>query len=142
MANRLHLTKLQDGEEIIFGPASQVQESTLSVKAEDDSKRMTHTSFRTVCVTNKRIIIETGDSHIHFPNNDIKRIIINRNLNKKKEIVSFNLMKAKTKKGNLVKLEIPNILTKNETLMAETFPNAVIEEERGLAKFLGRLLGE
>lgn len=142
MSKKLHLTTLQDGEEIVFGPAQQAHDSTLSVKAEDDPQRMTHTSFRTVCVTNQRIIIETGDSHIHFPNNDVQQIIINRNRNKKKEVVSFNLMKARTGSGKMIKLEIPGLLAESETLIAKTFPNAVIEEEKGLTKFLGRILGE
>lgn len=141
MTKQLHLTDLQEDEKIIFGPVKQVQQSSLGVKSEDDPKTITHRSLRIVCVTNQRIIIENGDSHIHYPVKDIRRVLINRRKNKKNNISYININKALTSRGNMIKLDIPDIKGIDEVLVNKTFPNAVIEEEKGLVKFLGKLLG-
>lgn len=142
MPNKLHLTDLHEDEKIIFGPVKQVRDSALGVKDEDDPHTVSHKSLRTVCVTNQRIIIENGDSHIHFPNIDIRHIIINRSKAKKNQAASINLIKAMTNSGNTIKLHIPDVQIENETLLGETFPNAAINEEKGLTKLLGKLVGE
>lgn len=135
------MTQLADDETIIFGPSRREEQTQLSVKSEARPGQMTHTSFRTVCITNKRVIIESGDSAIHYPNNDIRVILINRYANKKEKVEFFNILQLKSGGGNAVKLEIPGISNDKEILLKQTFPNALIKERTGLTGFLDQLFG-
>jgi hypothetical protein len=142
MSRLLHLTKLDEDEEIIFGPARRAVTSPLSVKSIMDSKRLTHTNMRTVCITNKRIVVEFGESHLHFPNRDVQSVTIDNRKNKKAEEISFNILQARTKRGQIIKLDIPGILNNKKNLLSETFPSAKIRSPRGLAGFLIKVFGE
>lgn len=139
--NGLHTTKLAEGEEILFGPSRKASTTNLTVKSENEPGEVTHTTFRTVCITNQRVIIEAGDSAITYPNNDVETVIIKRNTGKKKKITSFNILQIRTCRGSKVKIEIPGVGTEKEHLLAQTFPNASITESRGLNGFLDRVLG-
>jgi hypothetical protein len=135
------MTQLADDETIVFGPSRREEQTQLSVKSEARPGQMTHTSFRTVCITNKRVIIESGDSTIHYPNTDIRVILINRGNNKKEKVGFFNILQLKTGAGNAVKLEIPGISNDKEELLKETFPNAQIKERSGITGFLDQVFG-
>ena len=135
------MTQLANDETIVFGPSRKEEKTQLSVKSESRPGQMTHTSFRTVCITNKRVIIESGDSTIHYPNPDIRVVLINRYNNKKEKVEFFNILQLKTGAGNAVKLEIPGISNYKEPLLKETFPNAVIKERSGVTGFLDQLFG-
>jgi hypothetical protein len=137
----LHTTKLAEGEEILFGPSRKASTTNLSVKSEQEPDEVTHTTFRTVCITNQRVIIEAGDSALTYPNTDVDTVIIKRNSGKKTKIASFNILQIRTYRGNSVKIEIPGVGTEKEPLLAQTFPNASITESRGLNGFLDRVLG-
>jgi len=137
----LHTIKLAEDEEILFGPSRRASTTNLTVKSEHEPGEVTHTTFRTVCITNQRVIIESGDSALTYPNSDIEKVIIKRITGKKKKITSFNILQIRTCRGNTVKIEIPGVGTEKESLLAQTFPNASITESRGLNGFLDRVLG-
>ena len=69
--------KLGEDEEILFGPIRKASTTNLVVKSEDNPQEATHTSFRTVWITNQRVIIKSGESAITFPNGDVRTILIN-----------------------------------------------------------------
>ncbi|MEK6221906.1 MAG: hypothetical protein N2D54_06625 [Chloroflexota bacterium] len=142
MSKPLHLTKLDEDEEIIFGPARRAVTSPLSVKSILDSKRLTHTNMRTVCITNKRIVVEYSESHLHFPNDDVQSVTIDIRKNKKDQEVSFNILQVRTKRGQIIKLDIPGILNIKKNLLAEIFPHAKIRSPKGLAGLLIKVFGE
>lgn len=139
--SELHVTKLGEGEEILFGPTRTASTTNLSVKSVTNSEQATHTSFRTVCITNQRVIIESGDSTITFPNRDIQTIQVQRRSDKSTGSSWFNILKVGTKHGSSVNMDIPGVTLDKETLLAETFPHARITESKGLGGFLDRLLG-
>lgn len=135
------MTKLIEGEEILFGPARRASTTNLTVKSEHNPSGVTHTSFRTVCITNQRVIIESGDTTINYPNHDIRTVLINRSKQKKLGTSFFNILQIRTSRGNSVKIEIPGVSAEKETLLANIFPNARITESRGLGGLLNRILG-
>lgn len=139
--NQLHLTRLLAGEEILFGPSRTASTSNLAVTSEDDPERATRTSFRTVCVTNQRVIIESGDAAITYPNGDVSAVTIQRKSDKKTHSSWFNILQVKTKWGNTINLGIPGLMMEKEILLAETFPQASISESKGLSGWLDRLVG-
>jgi hypothetical protein len=135
------MTKLGEGEELLFGPSRRASTTNLAVKSESRPGDATYTTFRTVCITNKRVIIESGDSTLTYPNEDIQTVVINRMTDKKKRVISFNILQIRTKRGNAVKIEIPGVSIEKEALLSQIFPNARITESRGLSGFLDRVLG-
>jgi hypothetical protein len=137
----LHMTKLEEDEEILFGPSRKASNSNLSVKSESNPGDATHTTFRTVCITNKRVIVESGDSTLTFPTHDVQTVIIKRNLDKKKHVTSFNIREIRTKRGNAVKIEIPGVSIEKEGILNQLFHNAKIAEKSKLGGFLDRVLG-
>jgi hypothetical protein len=137
----LHMTELAEGEEILFGPVRKTSKINLTVKSETTPGRATHTSFRTVCITNQRVIIETGDSAINYPAKDIQTVFIKRKKDKKKKEARFHILQIRTKRGHTVKFEIPDISSEKETLLKQVFPSAAITESRGIGGFLDRVLG-
>jgi hypothetical protein len=137
----LHMTKLEEGEEILFGPSRRATTSNLLVKSENDPNDATHTTFRTVCITSQRVIIESGDSALAYPNLDIQTIIIKRIKDKKKRVTSFNILEIRTRRGNAVKIEIPGVGIEKEEVLTRIFPNARITEKSKLGGFLDRVLG-
>ena len=136
----LHMIQLNPDEKIIFGPSRKAEDSTLTVKSEKVPLGATHTSFRTVCVTNSRIIVESGDSAIQYPNKDISSVHINRS--KKGEKNSFfNILKVKTQSGNSITLEIVGIEDSREGELTAIFPNARIINMGGVFGILEKFLG-
>ena len=135
------MTKLEEGEEILFGPSRRASTSNLSVKSEHRPGDATHTTFRTVCITNKRVIIEAGDSALVYPTEDVHAVFIKRIRDKKKQVTSFNIMEIRTKRGNAVKIEIPGVSAEKEALLSQLFQNAKIAEKSKLNGFLDRVLG-
>jgi hypothetical protein len=135
------MTKLEEGEEILFGPSRRATTSNLLVKSENNPNDATHTTFRTVCITNRRVIIESGDSTLAYPNLDIQTVIIKRIKDKKKRVTSFNILDIRTKRGNAVKIEIPGVGIEKEEVLTRIFPNAHITEKSKLGGFLDRVLG-
>ena len=137
----LHTIKLAEGEEILFGPSRKASTTNLTVKSEHEPGEVTHITFRTVYITNQRVIIEAGDSALTYPNTDVDTVIIKHNSGKKAKTTSFNILQIRTCRGNSVKIEIPGVGTEREPLLAQIFPNASITESRGLNGFLDRVLG-
>jgi hypothetical protein len=133
--------KLGEDEEILFGPIRKASTTNLVVKSEDNPQEATHTSFRTVWITNHRVIIKSGESALTYPNVDVTTILINRPKKKGQEDC-FNLLKLKTEKGRTVDIELPGVENEKEALLKEIFPNAHIEESKGVSGWLDRLLGE
>ena len=136
----LHMIQLDNDENIVFGPSRKAKDSTLTVKSEKVPLGATHTSFRTVCITNSRIIVESGDSAIQYPNNDISSIHINRSRKGEKNSF-FNILKIKTKSGNSINIEIVGIEDAREGELSALFPNARIINMRGVFGILERFLG-
>lgn len=141
MKSGLNVTKLREGEEILFGPTRRAIESAIMLKAQDDSQRVTHTSYRTVCITSTRVIVESGDRHIHYPNKEIRTVRIEYKKNKAKEITGFDILNVRTRSGITVKLDIPSVPPDEETLLAAIFPIADIKSNQGITGFLNRLFG-
>lgn len=135
------MTKLEEDEEILFGPSRRASKSNLSVKSENKPGDATYTTFRTVCITNKRVIIEAGDSALTYPTQDVNTVIIKRIHDKKKQVTSFNIMELRTKRGNAVKIEIPGVKAEKEVVLTQLFPNAKITEKSRLGGFFDRILG-
>lgn len=133
--------KLGEDEKVLFGPVRKASTTNLVVKSEDNPQEATHTSFRTVWITNQRVIIKSGESAITFPNGDVRTILINRPKKKGQEDY-FNLLKLKTVKGRTVDIDLPGVENEKEALLKEIFPNADIEESKGVSGWLDRLLGE
>ncbi|MDH5507289.1 MAG: hypothetical protein OEZ02_08720 [Anaerolineae bacterium] len=136
----LRITKLKDGEEIVFGPIRSTQTSALSVRASDEGEA-THTSQRTVCVSNRRVIVESGDAVITLPNQDVKRVVIKQNTSKT-DANTFNLLRVESKFGQKIKLEIPGIGLERQAELAAIFPYAAVGARRGLLGWLEDLLGD
>ena len=132
--------KLSEDEKVLFGPVRRASTTNLVVKSEDNPQEATHTSFRTVWITNKRVIIKSGESALTYPNRDVQTIVINRSKKKGQEHC-FNLLKLKTEKGRTVDIELPGVENEKEIVLKEAFPNAVIEESKGVGGWLDRVLG-
>lgn len=134
------ITKFREGEQVIFGPARTAQRSVLKVKRELRENEVTHTSFRRLCVTDQRVILETGDSVITIPNIDIKKVVIKRK-SKKGSAGTFNLVAVTSKSGRRIKLGIKNINSAQEAQLSAAFPNAQIKENKGVTEMLENLFG-
>jgi len=134
------MTKLEEDEEILFGPSRKASKSNLTVKSEINPGKVTHTTFRTVCITNKRVIIEAGDSALTYPTADVQTVIVKRFRDKKKQVTSFNIVEIRTNRGNAVKIEIPGVGADKEEVLAQLFQNAKITEKSKLSGFLDRFL--
>lgn len=135
----LRQTKFAEGEKIVFGPARTADTSALGVASHDRPGDATHTSIRTVCVTNQRVIVESGDSSITVPTKDIQTVLVKR-ITKGGRLISINLMAVSSKHGRKVQLDIPALEPQREPELQKTFPNAEIKERKGLAGFLDSLL--
>lgn len=136
-----HIVKFREGEKIIFGPVRTAHRSALKVNRESHEGEVTHTSFRRVCITDQRVILESGDSVITIPNIDIKKVIIKRK-SKKKSAAIFDLVAVTSKSGLRVKVEINEINSARETELSAAFPKAQIKENKGLTGFIDKLFGD
>lgn len=133
-------TKIEEGEEIIFGPHTSASQTNLSVHRVGDPEAATHTSFRIVCVTNRRLIIETGDSAISIPTKDIQSVTIKRKSGNK-GTHTFDLLRAKKRNGSSIQLNIPNLEGHRENELTSAFPKAAVKENKGIIGFLDKILG-
>lgn len=138
--NTFHHYQLSSQEEILFGPAQKIKESTLGYQSVARANSVTHEQLRTVAITNERIVIETGDACITVPNKDVVYLIIKKNKRHKTAMKSFNLVQAYSRGGRKVQLNIPGINTNKEILLSEIFPNATIQENKGLRALIDNLL--
>lgn len=134
-------TKLEEGENIIFGPHAVTSQSNLSVHRTNQPEHATHTSMRIVCVTDRRLIIETGDSAITIPTRDIQSVAIKRKPGKQGPH-TFDILRVKRKNGRSIQLDIPDLKAHRESELATTFPNAQVKESKGLLGFLDKVLGD
>ncbi len=134
-------TKIEEGEEIVFGPHVSSSESNLSVHRPNQPTYATHTSVRIVCVTNRRLIVETGDSALTVPTKDIQSVVIKRHPGKVGPR-TFDILRVKSKNGHRIQLDILNLKTSRETDLATAFPNALVKENKGLFGFLDKVLGD
>ncbi|MCH7663803.1 MAG: hypothetical protein IH859_08040, partial [Chloroflexi bacterium] len=120
-------TKLEEGEEIVFGPYVSSSQSNLSVRRSNQPTHATHTSVRIVCVTDRRLIIETGDSALTIPTKDIQSVVIKRHAGKVGPH-TFEILRVKSKNGHPIQLDIPDLKASREADLATTFPNAKVKE--------------
>ena len=134
-------TKLEEGEEIVFGPHASSSESNLSVRRKNQPTHATHTSVRIVCVTDRRLIVETGDSALTIPTRDIQSVVIKRHPGKVGPH-TFDILRVKSKNGHQIQLDIPNLKASREADLAITFPKAVVKESKGLLGFLDKVFGD
>lgn len=139
--DHLHVTKLKVGEKILFGPARRADQTRLKVRADDDPQRSTYTIYRTVCITNQRVIIEMGDTNITLPNKDIQIVHIKQMEDKRNGHKRFNILQVNSSNGNQVVLNIPGVNTDKAQLLKQTFPNATITDSRGVKGWLMRKFG-
>ncbi|MDH3944878.1 MAG: hypothetical protein OEV06_12360 [Anaerolineae bacterium] len=135
------LSKLEDGENVIFGPHMATSETKMSVHRPDDPGTATHTKYRVVCVTNQRVVIESGDSVLNVPTRDIQLVTIKRRPGKKGPSV-FDLLWVKSKNGRRIELDIINQDVSRRAELESAFPNAEIKESKGLSGFLDKILGD
>jgi hypothetical protein len=133
-------TKIEEGEEIIFGPHTSASQSNMSVHRFGEPEAATHTSVRIVCVTNRRLIIESGDSAITIPTRDIQTVAIKRKRGKKGPR-TFDLLRVKSKNGRRIQLDILGLKASRESDIAAAFPNAEVKESKGIIGFLDKVLG-
>lgn len=134
-------TKIEEGEEIIFGPHTSSMQSNMSVHRVGEPSHATHTSVRIVCVTDRRLIIETGDSAVTVPTRDIQLVVIKRKPGKVGPR-RFDILRVKSKNGHRILLDIPDLKASREADLSATFPNAQIKEKKGLFGFLDKVLGD
>lgn len=139
--NSFHITKFNEGEEIVFGPVQTAHDSALGVHKDDNAAEITHTALRRVCVTNQRVVIENGDSSITLPNVDIRQVIVKHN-RAISGASSFTLLYVRSRSGLRVRLDMPSLRLRREKELEDLFPNAEIKEEnRGLRGLLEKLSG-
>ena len=134
-------TKIESGEKILFGPHASSSQSELSVHRANQPSYATHTRLRIVCVTDRRLIIESGDSAITIPTHEIQTVVIKRKPGKRSPR-RFDLVRAKSKNGRRIQLDIPDVEGRRESRLKTAFPNAEIKESKGLSGFLDKILGD
>lgn len=134
-------TKLEEGENVIFGPHMATSETTMSVHRPDDPSTATHTKYRIVCVTNRRVVIESGDSALNIPSGDIQSVTIKRKPGKKSPSV-FDILWVHSKNGRRVQLDITGQDVSREVELRAAFPNAEIKESKGLSGLIDKILGD
>ena len=134
-------TKIEEGEEIVFGPHASSSQSNLSVHRTKQPTHATHTSVRIVCVTDRRLIVETGDSVLTIPTRDIHSVAIKRHPGKVGP-PTFDILRVKSKNGHHIQLDITGLKTSREADLASAFPNAKVKERKGLFGFLDKVLGD
>lgn len=134
-------TKLEEGEEVVFGPHMDTSQTKMSVHRLDDPTTATHTKYRIVCVTNRRVVVESGDSVLTIPSQDIEKVTIKRMPGKKGPSL-FDILWVKSKNGRRIQLDITGQDVSKETNLTATFPNAEISEIKGLSGFLDKILGD
>jgi hypothetical protein len=139
MEEGLRQTKFGEGEKIVFGPARTADTSALGVASHDRPGDATYTTIRIVCVTNQRVIVESGDALITIPTKDIQIVLIKR-IVKRNHLVGINLLGVSSRHGRKVQLDIPNLEPEREPELQQIFPNAQIKERKGLTGFLDSLL--
>jgi len=129
--------KFEENEEVVFGPAITAETSKLLVEAqaEDREGQATHTALRRVAVTTKRVIVEDGDACILMPNHAVTIIVVKRTAEN-----GWTLLRVENKRGQRIRLEIPQLTAQDEAQLALTFPNARLQENKGLGGFLDKLL--
>ncbi|KAA3642939.1 MAG: hypothetical protein DWQ07_20670 [Chloroflexi bacterium] len=129
--------KFEDNEEVVFGPAISTENSKLFVDAQDPGREgeATHTVLRRVAVTNKRVVVEDGDTCILMPNHAVKNIVVKRAVEGE-----WTLLRVENDRGQRIRLEIPQLNANDEIQLAQTFPNAKLQENKGLGGFLDKLL--
>jgi len=128
--NGLEFTELEAGEEIVFGPVTSVKTTSFSGGAGPSRGGISRRSGRTVCITDRRIIIEDLEDPARsrvFPNDHVQVVSIKR----KKDGITV----AKVQTGSrTVRIDLPGISPQKESLLATTFPNAEIGTAQGLPK--------
>jgi hypothetical protein len=127
--NSFNFTELESGEELVFGPVTSTKTTSVSGSggAPGQGGSMSHTSGRTVGVTNQRVIVEDlkspGKTQI-IPNANVQRVFIKRQQRQGQS--SINLIKVQTASGP-VKLDIRGLPAQAETILIKsTFPNAEV----------------
>ena len=130
-----------DDEEIVFGPARKAEETRLGVNREGQPGEVTHTQMRKVAITNQRIVIEKPGACITIPNKDVRLVSIQQLTSDDPALSSFTILDAKSRNGQTVKLLIPGVPVEKIELLRSTFPNATIDDQKGLVGRILRWLG-
>ena len=128
--NGLKVTKLEKGEEIVFGPVTSTKTTSFSGGAGPSQGSISRSSGRTVAVTNRRVIVEDLDdpNRSRFvSNDDVKRVSI------KRKNQGITIAKVHTA-SETVNVHLPRISPEKESLLAATFPKAEIGAPKGVPK--------
>ena len=136
-----HIFQFHEGEEIVFGPARRADETPLGVNREDSPGEVTHTEMRKVAITNQRIVVEKPGSCITIPNKDVLLVSIKEVGKADEDLGSFTIMHAQSRNGQKARLEIPGVPYEKLPLLRTTFPNAKIDDQKGLVGRILRWLG-
>ena len=128
---------LEENEDIVFGPAISAETSKLLVEAQEADRegQATHTALRRVAVTNKRVVVEDGDTCIFMPNHAVTNIVVKRAAEGE-----WSLLRVENDRGQRIRLDIPQLNADDEAQLPLTFPNAKLQENKGLGGFLDKLL--
>lgn len=126
--NQLSHTELEAGEEIVFGPVTSVKTTRLSGGAGPSQGSISRSSGRTVCITNRRIIIEDLDqpalSQV-VANERVQRVLI------KSKKQAITVVKVQTT-SDTVNVNLPRVSPEKESSLATIFPNAEIGSSKGI----------
>jgi len=123
-------TELEPGEEIVFGPVTSVKTTSFSGGAGASQGSISRSSGRTVCVTDRRIIIEDLDQPAR------SRVIANEHVQRvsvKRRKQGITIAKVQTASGT-VNVNLPRVRPEKESSLVTTFPNAEIGPEKGVGK--------
>lgn len=132
--NEFSLT-MEAGEEIVFGPVTSSKTTSISGGAGPSQGSVSRTVGRTVGVTNRRVIIEDSqapDRSQAIPNDQVQMISIKRKQVGGQETIT--IASLQTASGDKVKVDLPGIDARQESLLRQTFPSAQIGESKGLSK--------
>ncbi len=126
--NSFNFTQLETDEKILFGPVTSTKTTSVSGRGPGSGQgsSISHTSGRTVGVTDRRVIVEDLQSPNRtqiIPNANVQRVSIKQKQRQGKS--SITLVRVESPSGP-VKLDIKGLPAQSEALLQSTFPNAEI----------------
>ncbi len=123
--------ELEAGEEMVFGPVTSTKTTSFSGGAGPSQGAISRTSGRTVGITNQRVIVEDldtpGKSQI-VANEQVQRVLIKHKQRGGRPTIT--IAQVQTASGATVKVGLPGINPRKETLLGETFSNAEIATDK------------
>ncbi len=132
--NSFSFSELEAGEELVFGPVTSTKTVSMSGSggAPGQEGSLSHTSGRTVGVTNRRVIIEDLASPAKTQivlNADVRRVFVKRRQQQGQSFI--DLVRVQTVSGQNLKLDIKRLPAQAEAMLQTTFPQAEIVQGKG-----------